>query len=127
MAVECGARKEERRRNVLHAVVRYDQRLQYIALALGKSKGGHKAVESIVKRKLQRLQGHRVGLIGRTAHAKIVGGKRQSPVTRFVLNALSKLPQQRDRNADKQHEYDTHRHQHVLARDNRHRRSRHKH
>ena len=49
MAVEHRTRKEERCRNVLHAVVRYDQRLQYIALALGKSKGGYKTVESIVK------------------------------------------------------------------------------
>ena len=110
MAVERRTRKEERRRHVLHAIVRNDQRLQHIALALRKSKGGYKAVESIVKRKLRRLRGHRVGLIGRTALAKIVGGKRQASVIRFVLNALSKLSQQRDRNADKQHEYDTHRH-----------------
>lgn len=127
MAIERGARKEKRRRHVLHAVVRNDQGLQNIALAFGKPKGGNEAVESIVKRKLRRLQGHRVGLIGRTAHAKIVGGKRQPAVRRLVFVVLPKLPQQRNRDADKQHEHDGHRHQHVLARDDRHRRSRHEH
>ena len=50
MAVERGARKEERRRHVLHTVVRNDQGLQNIALALRKPKSSYKAVESIVKR-----------------------------------------------------------------------------
>lgn len=91
MAVECGARKEECRRNVLHAVVRNDQCLQNIALALGEPKGGNEAIEPIVKRKFRRLQGHRVGLAGLIAHAKIVGGKRQPAVRRLALTVLSKL------------------------------------
>lgn len=51
MAIERGTRKEECRRHVLHAVVRNDQCLQNIALALGEPKGGNEAIEPIVKRK----------------------------------------------------------------------------
>ena len=51
VAIERGARKEECRRHVLHAVVRNDQCLQNIALALGEPKGGNEAIEPIVKSK----------------------------------------------------------------------------
>lgn len=79
MAVERGARKEERRRHILHAVVRCNQGLQDIALALGKAKGGDKALKTLVKRQLRSLRRHRIGPFGRMDLAKVIDGKRQPP------------------------------------------------
>ena len=127
MAVERGARKEELCGDVLNALVRCDQRLQNIALALCKLKGGDKGIEPLAERELRNLRKIGLALSRRAVRTKITGSKRQLAGRRSVIGPMPRLPQQRNRNAHKQHEHRTHRQQYVLARDNRHRRRRHEH
>lgn len=127
MTVERGARKEERCSDILNALVRCDQGLQNIALALRKLKGSDEGIESLAERELRHLYSSGLALSGHESRATIVGSKRQVAGRCSVIGPLPRLPQQRNRNAHKQHEHRTHRQQHVLARNNRHRRRRHEH
>ena len=127
MAIERGARKKERCGDVLNALVRNDQDLKNIALALCKPKGGDEGIKAFIGRELRCLHGLGVGACGRKIPTKIVGGKRQSVPHRGIIGPLPQLPQQRNRNAHKHHERRTDRSQHILTRDNRHCRRRHEH
>lgn len=125
MAIERGARKKERCGDVLNALIRNDQDLKNIALALCKPKGGDEGIKAFIGRELRCLHGLGVGAYGRKIPTKIVSGKRQAILHRGIIGSLPQLPQQRNRNAHKHHERRTDRSQHVLTRDNRHCRRRH--
>ena len=127
MTIERGARKEERCGDVLNALVRNDQDLKNIVLALCKPKGGDESIEAFIGRELRCLHGLGVGACGRKIPTKIVGGKRQAILHHGIIGSLPQLPQQRNRNAHKHHERRTDRSKHVLTRDDRHRRRRHEH
>ena len=55
MTIERGARKEKRCGDVLNALVRNDQDLKDIALALCKPKGGDEGIEALIGRGLRAL------------------------------------------------------------------------
>lgn len=114
MAVERRARKEERCGDVLNALVRNDQGLKNIALALCKPKGGDEGVEALIGRELRCLHERGVGTCGRKISTKIVGSKRQPVLHHGIIGSLPQLSQQRNRNAHKHHERRTDRSQHVL-------------
>ena len=127
MTVERGARKEERCGDVLNTLVRCDQGLQNIALALRKLKGSGEGIEALIERELRHLCGDGLALGGYGIRAKVASSKRQVAAHFNVIDLMPRLSQQRDRNTHKQHKSGTQRQQHVLARDNRHRRCRHEH
>ena len=93
MAVERGARKEELRGDVLNALVRCDQGLQNIALALCKLKGGDKGIEPLAERELRNLREIGLALSRRAVRTKIIGSKRQLAGRRSVIGPMPRLPQ----------------------------------
>lgn len=94
MTVERGARKEERCGDVLNTLVRCDQGLQNIALALRKLKGSGEGIEAFIERELRCLRGGGLALGRHGAIIKVVGSKRQLVQRRNVIGPMPKLSQQ---------------------------------
>lgn len=127
VTIERGARKEKRCGNVLNALIRNDQGSRISRSRSVSSKGGDEGVEALIRRELRCLHERGVGTCGRKISTKIVGSKRQPVLHHVIIGSLPQLSQQRNRNTHKHHECRADCSQHVLTRDNRHRRRRHEH